>query len=126
MFGACFITAGLASAVVSQLPAPPSAQPMTHKCIYRSLSGFEALESQTDLKFCVTDVFTWMTNSKLKLNPSKTVFVIISSKEQREKFYSLYYYLTMTHFLKHSLEIWEFFSTVILTLNDKLSLIFFA
>ena len=28
-----------------------------------SLSGSEALESLPDLKSCVTDVFTWMTNS---------------------------------------------------------------
>ena len=35
-----------------------------------SLSGSEALESLTDLKSCVTDVFSWMTNSKLKLHPS--------------------------------------------------------
>ena len=70
-------------------------------------SDSEALESLTDLKSRVTDVFTWMTNSKLKLK-SKTEFIIISSKKPREKFkdiYSLYYYLTMTHFLKHSLEI---------------------
>ena len=31
--------------------------------IYISLSGSEALESLTDLKTCVTDVFNWMTNS---------------------------------------------------------------
>ena len=37
--------------------------------IYISLSGSEALQFLTDLKSCVTDVFTWMTNSKLKLNP---------------------------------------------------------
>ena len=43
-----------------------------------------------------------MTNSKLKLNPSKTEFIIIGSKKQREKFkiYSLYYYLTMTQTCK--------------------------
>ena len=40
--------------------------------IYISLSGSEALESLTDLKYCViTDVFTWMTNSKLKLIQEK-------------------------------------------------------
>ena len=31
--------------------------------IYISPSGSEASESLTDLKSCVTDVFTWMTNS---------------------------------------------------------------
>ena len=58
--------------------------------IYISLSGCEALKSLTDLKSCVTDVFAWMTNSKLKLNPSKTEFIIIGSKNQREKFKDLF------------------------------------
>ena len=53
--------------------------------IYISLSRSEALESLTDLKSCVTDVFTWMTNSKLKLNPSKTEFIIIDSKKTKRK-----------------------------------------
>ena len=53
--------------------------------IYISPSGSEALESLTDLKSCVTDVFTWMTNSKLKLNPSKTEFIIIGSKKTKRK-----------------------------------------
>ena len=90
--------------------------------MYISLSGSEASESLTDLKSCVTDVFTWMTNSKLRLNPSKTEFIIIGSKKNKEKsskIYSLYYYLTMTHFLKHSLEIWDSFLIVILTSNEK-------
>ena len=65
--------------------------------IYISLSGTEALESLTDLKFCVTDVFTWMTNSKLKLNPSKTEFIIIGSKKQREKFKDLFPILLLDH-----------------------------
>ena len=68
------------------------------------------------------DVFTLMTNSKLKLNPSKTEFIIIGSKKNKEKsskIYSLYYYLTMTHFLKHFLEIWNSFLIVISTSNDK-------
>ena len=58
--------------------------------IYISLSGSEALESLTDLKSCVTEVFTWMTNSKLKLKPSKTEFIIIGSNKQREKFKVLF------------------------------------
>ena len=92
--------------------------------IYLSLSGSKASESKTDLKSCVTDVFTWMTNSKLKLNPSKTEFIIIRSsvlkkaKRQVQKS-SIYYYLTMTHFLKHSLEIRDSFFIVILTPNAK-------
>ena len=55
--------------------------------IYISLSGSEALECLTDLKCCVTDVFTWMTNSKL--NPSQTEFIIICSKKYRYKFKEL-------------------------------------
>ena len=65
--------------------------------IYISLSGSEALESLTDLKSCVIDVFTWMTNSKLKLNPSKTEFIIIGSKNQREKFKDLFPMLLLDH-----------------------------
>ena len=53
--------------------------------IYISLSGSEALESLTDLKSCGTDVFTWMENSKPKLNQSKTEFIIIGSKKNKEK-----------------------------------------
>ena len=53
--------------------------------IYISLSGSEASESLTDLKSCVTDLFTWMTNSKLKLNPSKVEFIIIGLKKTKIK-----------------------------------------
>ena len=88
--------------------------------IYISLSGSEALESLTDLKSCVTDVFGWMTNSELKLNPSKTEFIIIGSKKQREKLKDLFPILLLDHyFLKHSLEIWDSFLIAILTSNDK-------
>ena len=65
--------------------------------IYISLSGSEASESLTDLKSCVTDVFTWMTNLKLKLNPSKTEFISIGSKKQREKFKDLFPILLLDH-----------------------------
>ena len=67
--------------------------------IYISLSGSEALESLTDLKSCVTDVFGWMTNSKLKLNPSKTEFIIIGSKKQKEKLKDLFPILLLNHYL---------------------------
>ena len=62
-----------------------------------SLSGSEALESLADLKSCVTDVFTWMTNWKLKLNTSKTDFIIIGSKNRREKFKDLFPILLFDH-----------------------------
>ena len=75
--------------------------------IYIALSGSEASESLTDLKSCVTDVFTWMTNSKVMLNQVKPSLSssVLKKQEKSSKIYSLYYYLTMTHFLKHSLEI---------------------
>ena len=38
-----------------------------------------------------------MTNSKLKLNPSKTEFIIIGSKKQREKFKDLFPILLLDH-----------------------------
>ena len=65
--------------------------PTTHKCIYPDLK-------LTDLKSCVTDVFTWMTNSKLKLNPNKTEFIIIGSKNQTEKFKDLFPILLLVHY----------------------------
>ena len=64
--------------------------------IYISLSGSEALESLTDLKSCVT-VFTWMTNLKLKPNPSKTEFIIMVLKKQRDKFKDLFPPLLLDH-----------------------------
>ena len=65
--------------------------------IYISLFGSEALESLSDLKSCLTDVFTCMTNSKLELNTSKTEFIIIGSKNQREKFKDLSPILIIDH-----------------------------
>ena len=38
-----------------------------------------------------------MTNSKLKLNPSKTEFIIIGSQKQREKFKDLFPILLLDH-----------------------------
>ena len=38
-----------------------------------------------------------MTNSKLKLNPSKTEFIIIGSKKQKEKFKDLFRILLLDH-----------------------------
>ena len=65
--------------------------------IYISLSGSKALDSLTDVKSCVTDFFTWMTNSKLKLNSSRTEFIIIGAKKQREKFKDLFPILLLDH-----------------------------
>ena len=54
--------------------------------IYISLTGDTATESLKMLQSCFTGVSAWMTQSKLKLNPSKTEFLLSGSKSQREKF----------------------------------------
>ena len=56
---------------------------------YISLTGDTATESLKMLQSCITGVSAWMSQSKLKLNPSKTEFLLIGSKSQREKFINL-------------------------------------
>ena len=51
-----------------------------------SLSVSNAKESLEKLQHCLMGVSAWMTGSKLKLNPSKTEFLLIGTKLQREKF----------------------------------------
>ena len=58
--------------------------------IYISLTGDTATESLKMLQGCITGVSAWMAQSKLKLNPSKTEFLLIGSKSQREKFIDLF------------------------------------
>ena len=58
--------------------------------IYISLIGDTATESLKMLQICITGVSAWMAQSKLKLNPSKTEFLLIGSKSQREKFINLF------------------------------------
>ena len=53
--------------------------------IFMSLSVSNVKESLEKLQHCVITVLTWMTGSKLKLNPSKTDFLLIGTKLQREK-----------------------------------------
>ena len=55
--------------------------------IYMSLSVSNAKESLDRLQHCLMGVGVsgWMTGSKLKLNPSKTEFLLIGTKLQREK-----------------------------------------
>ena len=53
--------------------------------IYMSLLVSIAKESLEKLQNCLMGVSTWMTGSKLKLNPSKTEFLLIGTKPQREK-----------------------------------------
>jgi len=54
--------------------------------IYLGISVRNADVSLTNLKNCLNDVHSWMTNSKLKLNPSKTELLLIGTKHQRKKF----------------------------------------
>ena len=58
--------------------------------IYISLTGDTATESLKMLQSCITGVSAWMAQSKLKLNPSKTEFLLIGSKSPREKFINLF------------------------------------
>ena len=51
-----------------------------------SLSVSNAKESLEKLQQCLMGVSAWMTGSKLKLNPSKTEFLLIGTKLLREKF----------------------------------------
>lgn len=54
--------------------------------IYLSLSNQNPEHSLEILQNCLRDVFSWMTNCKLKLNPDKTEFLVIGTKVQRDKF----------------------------------------
>ena len=54
--------------------------------IYMSLSFLNAKESLEKLQHCLMGVSAWMTGSKLKRNPSKTEFLLIGTKLEREKF----------------------------------------
>ena len=53
--------------------------------IYMSLSVSNAKESLEKLQHCLMGVSAWMTESKLKLNPRKTEFLLIGTKLQKEK-----------------------------------------
>ena len=52
-------------------------------CLYQ----FQTLRKSFEkLQHCLMGVSAWMTGSKLKLNSSKTEFLLIGTKRQREKF----------------------------------------
>ena len=53
--------------------------------IYMALSVTNAKESLEKLQHCLMCVSAWMTGFKLKLNPSKTEYLLIGTKLQREK-----------------------------------------
>ena len=52
--------------------------------MYMALSVANANESLEKLQHCLMGVSAWMTGSKLKLNPSKTEFLLIGTQLQRE------------------------------------------
>ena len=58
--------------------------------IYISLTCDTATESLKMLQSSITGVSAWTAQSKLKLNPSKTEFLLFGSKSQRAKFINLY------------------------------------
>ena len=60
-----------------------------------SLSVSNAMESLVKLQHCLLGVSAWMTGSKLKLNPSKTEFLLIGTKLQREKFLNYFPFLIL-------------------------------
>ena len=43
-----------------------------------------ATQSLVELQRCVMSAFDWMTQTKLKLNPSKTEFLLIGCEFQRQ------------------------------------------
>ena len=52
--------------------------------MYMSLSVANANESLEKLQHCLMGLSAWMTGYKLKLNPSKTEFILIGTQLQRE------------------------------------------
>ena len=57
---------------------------------YISLTGDTATELLKMFQSCINGVSAWMAQFKLKLNPSKTEFLLIGSKSQRGKFNNLF------------------------------------
>ena len=53
--------------------------------LYIHLAYKHASSSFNKLNSCLLDVKTWMSASKLKLNPDKTEFILFGSKQHREK-----------------------------------------
>ena len=82
--------------------------------IHMSLSVSNAKESLEKLKHCLMSVSAWMTGSKLEPNLSKTEFILIGTKLQREKFLNNFPCLlpgvTQSHL--HQLKILVYYSTV--------------
>ena len=58
--------------------------------VYLGISLQDATASMENLKLCLNDIKSWMTNAKLKQNPSKTELLLIGTKQQRKQFLSLF------------------------------------
>ena len=59
--------------------------------VYLEISVQDVTASKKKLKLCLNDIKAWMTNAKLKLNPSKTEVLLIGTKQQQRKhFLSLF------------------------------------
>ena len=58
--------------------------------LYVHLSSDDAPTVLNKLSTCLSDVQTWMSSSKLKLNPDKTEFIVFGSHEQHHKLNSLF------------------------------------
>ena len=58
--------------------------------VYLEMSLQDATASLGKIKFCLNDIKAWMTNAKLKLNPSKNELLLIGTKQQRKTFLSLF------------------------------------
>ena len=53
--------------------------------VYLEISVQDVTTSKKKLKLCLNDIKAWMTNAKLKLNPSKTEVLLIGTKQQQRK-----------------------------------------
>ena len=81
--------------------------------IYMFLSVSNAKESLEKLKHCLMGVSAWMTGSKLKLHSSKTEFLLIGTKLQRDSWIiSHAYFQVKTQIHLHQLKILVYYSTV--------------
>ena len=58
--------------------------------LYMPISASNATTALDTLKQCLIDVQSWMTSSKLKLNPDKTEFILLGTKSQRDKLASFF------------------------------------
>ena len=88
-----------------------------------SLSVSNAKESFEKWQHCLMGVSARMTGSKLKLNPSKTEFLLIGTKLQREKFFNNFPCLILgkTQIHLHQLKFLVYYSTVALISENTYS-----